>query len=303
MNKFNKNKINSVQVTDFIENTKNKKRKNIYRKKKINKINKFKNDKNIFQKIANNSLNFKPCESKYISNIYNYEDAIKYDKRSFWRIYYISLLHKQNFLNIFLLKSPLEIQSLIISLFIFNCSCDFALNALFYFNQKISEKYHYKGDYLLLYTLGNNILITIISSSSTILLSLLLNFLTNSKEEIKNIFLEEENKLKMDKNYKVKNDTKRQIYIKLLHIYKILKIKIICYIFLEYSLLLFFFYYIIAFCEVNENTQISWILDSILSVILSILSKIAISFFIALFYTIGIKYKSRLLYKLSIFLY
>ena len=236
MNKFNKNKINSVQVTDFIENTKNKKRKNIYRKKKINKINKFKNDKNIseyyilIQINANNSLNFKPYESKYILNIYNYEDAIKYDKRSFWRIYYISLLHKQNFLNIFLLKSPLEIQSLRISLFIFNCSCDFALNALFYFNQKISEKYHYKGDYLLLYTLGNNILITIISSSSTILLSLLLNFLTNSKEEIKNIFLEEENKLKMDKNYKVKNDTKRQIYIKLLHIYKILKIKIICYI-------------------------------------------------------------------------
>ena len=34
--------------------------------------------------------------------------------------------------------------------------------------------------------------------------------MTNSKEEIKNIFLEEENKLKMDKNKKVNNDTKNK---------------------------------------------------------------------------------------------
>ena len=82
-------------------------------------------------------------ESKYNLEIYSFENAILYDKRTFWRLYYICLLSQERFLNTFFLKSPLEIKSLRISLFIFNYSCDLALNSFFYSNEKISDKYHY----------------------------------------------------------------------------------------------------------------------------------------------------------------
>ena len=82
-------------------------------------------------------------ESKYNLEIYSFENAILYDKRKFWRLYYICLLSQERLLNTFFLKSPFEIKSLRISLFIFNYSCDLALNSFFYSNEKISDKYHY----------------------------------------------------------------------------------------------------------------------------------------------------------------
>ena len=45
---------------------------------------------------SNNEKNSKPPESKYILDNYNYESAIKYDNRDFWRIFYIILLSKEN---------------------------------------------------------------------------------------------------------------------------------------------------------------------------------------------------------------
>ena len=40
-----------------------------------------------------------PVESYIILDNYDYETAIKYDKRSFWRIFYIYLIAKENIIN------------------------------------------------------------------------------------------------------------------------------------------------------------------------------------------------------------
>ena len=82
----------------------------------------------------------------------------------------------------------------------------------------------------------------------------------------------------------------------------ILKIKIVCYIVFEFAILLFFFYYVTGFCIVYQKTQIDWLLDSITSVLLSILMKLFYSFFIAILYIISLKRKSKILYKIAIFL-
>ena len=116
------------------------------------------------------SSNNKPYESKYILDNYEYSSAIKYDNRTFWRIFYICLLSKENILNTFFFKSPLEIQALRLSLFLFNNSCDLAFNSLFYFQENISDKYHYEGNNLYYFTLVNNITITIFSTLSTFVL-------------------------------------------------------------------------------------------------------------------------------------
>jgi hypothetical protein len=252
---------------------------------------------------ANNSLNDKPPESKYILDNYNYEQAIKYDKRNFLRILFICLLTKENILNTFFFYSPLELQPLRLSIFIFTYSCDFALNALFYSNQNISDKYHYNGDSLYLFIFVNNMTITVFSTVFSYLLVKSLNYLTNSKESIEQLFRKEEELMRENKNYKVNNNKKKKIYINLLKIYKYMKFKIACFIIIEFVIMVFFFYYITAFCEVYKETQKSWIYDSFISFLLSIPFELLESFFITTLYTLSIKYRFKMIYKIVLFLY
>ena len=95
---------------------------------------------------------YMPEDSNQTLHNYTYEEAIKYDRRNIFRIFYIYLLSKQIIFHTFLLRSPLELFSLRFTLFIFMLSCDLALNSLFYLNDNISKKYHYAKNlfYLLL---------------------------------------------------------------------------------------------------------------------------------------------------------
>ena len=127
--------------------------------------------------------------------------------------------------------------------------------------------------------------------------------MTTSKNKIENIFNEEEKKMKLNKDYKVDTNKKKEIFDNLVKIFKFLKIKIIIYIIFDFSIMLFFFYFTTAFCEVYKNTQISWLLDSFVSAILSILFELFLSFFISFLYIYSIKFKKKYLYKISIFLY
>ena len=109
--------------------------------------------------------------------------------------------------------------------------------------------------------------------------------------------------LKTNKNYKISNKTKKNIYKKLEKIYKCLKIKILFYIIFESLIILFFFYYILAFCEVYRETQINWIIDSIISTLLSILIELFTSFVISLLYILSIKFKLKALYTIVLSIY
>ena len=318
---------NSRKITDIKKSTnirsknKNNTKKPLNPNKKKEKIN-FKKDlyslKN-YPKYSNSSIsiiklrrkddlinkklkkvNYNINESKYNLEIYSFENAILYDKRKIWRLYYICLLSKERFLNTFFLKSPLEIKSLRISLFIFNYSCDLALNSFFYSNQKISDKYHYNGNNLRLFVLVNNITISLFSTIVSIIIIKFLSVLTQSKRRINKIFNEIKNKSNQNE-LKYKDGIK--IYIERVYkIMNILKIKIVCYIVFEFSILLFFFYYVTGFCIVYQKTQIDWLLDSITSILLSILFKLLYSFFIAILYIISLKKKSKLLFKIALFL-
>ena len=275
----------------------------IYSIRKLNKENKFPGYYNLIQINANNSLKNKPPYSKFILDNYNFEEAIKYETRDFWRIYFIILLSKENILNTFFFKSPIESQPIRISIFIFNYSCDFALNALFYFNEKISDKYHYEGDSIYLFILINNMTISIFSNVVSYLLVKSLNQLTNSKEAIELLFREEEKRMRKNKDYRVDKNRKIYIFRNLLKVFKIMKIKIICYIIIEMLLMLFFIYFITAFCEVYSDTQMSLLFDSLISFILSIPIELLISFIISIMYLTAIKLKLKCLYNMVLFLY
>ena len=252
---------------------------------------------------ANNSPdNEKPPDSNYILDNYEYETAIKYESRSFWRILYIVMISKDNILNTFILKSPLESEPLRICLLIFAYTSDLALNTLFYFSDNISDKYHYTGKYLFWYTLFNNMLISVISTVLSMVIGGILNLMADSKDNIEEEFKEEEKKLRKDPKYKVSEERKAEILVKINKALKKLKIKMIFFVIIDFLILLFFFYFVTAFCEVYRNTQTSWISDAVVSVILSFPIELAIALAATIIYFLAIKYKWKYVYKLAMLL-
>ena len=149
----------------------------------------------------------------------------------------------------------------------------------------------------------NNITITIFSIVVSYLLVKSLNILTNSKRNIEILFREEEEKMRKNKKYKVDTNRKRYIFNNILKIFKCMKIKIVCYIIIEFLIMLFFLYFITAFCEVYRDTQMSLLYDVLISFILSIPIELLISFFISLLYIAAIKLQIQLLYNIALFSY
>ena len=162
--------------------------------KERGKINNFPGYYNLFHiNIKNNKTNNN--DEKYILNNFEYKKAIKYDDRSFWRISWIYLLNSEKILHTFFFKSDIEPFTLRLCFFIFNNSCNFALNAVFYFNNKISDRYQYSGDNLYLYSFINNITITITSTFISYGFMILFKWLINGRYKIEGFFIEEEKKL------------------------------------------------------------------------------------------------------------
>ena len=83
---------------------------------------------------------FIPNSSKNILNIYEFEEAKKYEKRRISRIYYIFLISKQIIMHTIFYKSPIEPLCLRLSLLITIFQFDLALNAYFYTDDKIYER-------------------------------------------------------------------------------------------------------------------------------------------------------------------
>ena len=252
---------------------------------------------------ANNIEDYYPMKSKYVLDNYDYREAITYDKRTFFRIVFIYLISKDSILNIIFFNPPLELKPLRLSIFIFTYACDIAFNALFYLSDKISEKYKYEGKNRLLFSIINNITISFVSTLVSIILIFFFQSLTQSSNKIEKIFRDEEKILKNDKTYKVEEKTKIKIEREVAKILKYLKIKIICFIIFENIIMIFFFYYVTAFCEVYQSTQISWLLDCVSSYIISLFITLGISFLFSLLYIAAIKHEKKFLYRLCLFVY
>lgn len=253
---------------------------------------------------ANNNINdYIPPSSNFNLDNYDYEEAIKYEKRTYPRIFFIFLMNTEKILNTFVYKQPLELKPLRNSMFLLNISSDIALNAIFYLSDNISEKYHYKGSSQFLFSLTNNITLSIVSSMVGFILIFFFQNLVQSTNEIKKLFQDEEDLMKKDKKYKVDKIKKKEINKKIAKILKCLKIKIIIFFVLEFILQLFFLYYITVFCSIYKSTQISWIFDIINSYFFSFLVSLGVSFIFSIIYVVAYKYKIKILYNITILVY
>ena len=241
-------------------------------------------------------------KSYRVLNNYTFEEAIKYDKRDLCEIFFIYLNSKQAVFHAFFYKSPLELFSLRLCLLFFIFSCDLALNAFFYFNDNISKKYHYAKN-LFLFTFNNNITVILLSTFTGFILLTLFIKLSNSTNAMREVFQNEEEKIKKQKNYKVSEARKIEIKNEIDKIFRNYKIKIIVLLIVELLFMIFFWYYVTIFCHVYKSTQTSWILDSFLSILSRIIIDALICLGLAKLYRIGVDSNIQCIYKFSMFLY
>ena len=117
------------------------------------------------------------------------------------------------------------------------------------------------------------------------------------------IFKKEERKLRKNKDYKVNKKTKKEILDELIHNFNKLKCKIIIFFISEFTIMMFFYFFVTAFCEVYKCTQINWIEDFFSSFAISFAAGILEAFMLSIFYIISLKYRSKILYKITIFIY
>ena len=127
--------------------------------------------------------------------------------------------------------------------------------------------------------------------------------LSNPENNIRDIFQVEEEKIKKNKKYIVTNEIKREIIAEIEKVLKRHKIKVVALIAIEFSLSLFFWYYVTAFCHVYSNTQISWIFDGFLSVISRMIIEILICLGFAKLYRMAVASNIHCLYKFILFFY
>ena len=81
------------------------------------------------------------------------------------------------------------------------------------------------------------------------------------------------------------------------------KIKVIILTIIEVLLMLFFCYYVTAFCHVYSSTQLSWLLDSLLSILSRLVIEILISLGFAKLYRIAVESNTHCIYKFVLFFY
>jgi len=155
----------------------------------------------------------------------------------------------------------------------------------------------------LLFAFSNNILFILLSTLIGFILLTLFIKLSNSTNDIREVFKKEEEKLKKDKNYIVTDKRKIEIQKEIENILKNYKIKVIIFIIIEMILMNFFWYYVTAFCHVYSSTQTSWLWDSFLSMLSRIIIDLLFSLFFAKIYRIAVESNSSCLYKISLFFY
>ena len=169
-------------------------------------------------------------------------------------------------------------------------------------NDNISKKYHYaKG--LFLFTFSNNLTIILLSTLLSFILVSLVSKLSNSTNAIRKVFRNEEEKIKANNKYKISEKRKEEIFFEIEKILKIFKIKIFILIIIEIVLILFFWYFVTAFCHVFSNTQTSWLLDSFLSFISRIIIELLFALIFAKLYIISVESNCYCLYRVLLSIY
>ena len=218
------------------------------------------------------------------------------------QIFYILLLSKDIVFHTFLLGSPFESLSVLISLLIFTVANDLFFNCLLYTNENISKRFKTKMSifpftfkYNMGYIFGSLIIVYVII--------FFICYLLNLSTKIVEVFKNEEKKIRSDKNYIVKDERKAEIEQEIKKILETQSKKNIAFFVIEILFMLIYWYYVTAFCHVFTNTQTTLILDTFFSIVFRFILDFLLCSAFSILYKIAVNNKSEKLYKFMMFIY
>ena len=251
------------------------KKKNL-KNKKNSKI--FTKDKLILNGENKNKL------TNFELNDLDYFQAIKLDKRTFCQIYWSIL--KREHLILFTFLSPNDYNLIYVKfarLFFLICQ-DMAMNIIFFSDNSMHKLYANYGKYDFIQQIPQIIYSIVVSQIIEVFICYL---------NLTDIYF-----------YKVKKIINKKVNKnKILGILRCIKIKLFVFFTFTFILFLFYWYFISSFCAVYQNTQITFIKDSISSFLTGLLYPFAFYLFPPILRIIALKdaSKKRLkcIYKLS----
>ena len=248
---FNKSKNESIYESTILSGGNSKTKKKIKKMKSKFPLN-----------VELNKKMFKYNDEEI--NLMEYEEAIKIDKRGFIKYYFSLLRKKQIIIFTFISKKDYNIWIVKYALFLISFSLYFIVNAFFFIDDTIHHIHKDNGNYNIVFQIPQ------------IVYSFLISFFCNLI--IKTLALSEKNLIDIKKD--TKNLENNNEYVNL---YNYLKKKIIIFFIVGFCFLLFFWYYISAFCAVYKNTQIIYLKDCSISLCLSMMYPFLINLFPGLF--------------------
>ena len=203
--------------------------------------------------------------------------AIVVDKRNIFQILKEKIMDKMEIIDIFMSR---EIKELYLSKYFLFLLIDVTMTALLFSDSVITHKFHNNGK------LDNIVTLTLTISSN--LLSLLL-------EHYISLLVRYEEVMEQIKEIK-----QEYVFLKVCkRFYKILIIQIIAFFIISICFILFCIYYLVIFCKIYSQTQISLIKAYFVSLLEGIVTNIIIAIVISGSRIYGIKYKNKYIYNTS----
>ena len=231
-----------------------------------------------------NQIIFEENNKKGIIQVYNfneeeinslsYEEAIKYDKRTFIQYYFSILKYKHPIFFTFFSKNDYNILIIKLTLFLFSFSLYFSANALFFTDDTMHKIFETQGNIVLFFHKLNIIYSSLIST----LITLLIKLLALSSKDILKI-----KKIK-NRNLALTNSVK---------LIKTLNCRFSIYYIISFIFLIFFWYFISAFCAVYKNTQILLLRNTLFSYLISLLYPLALNLIPAFLRIMSLRDKSH----------
>ena len=181
----------------------------------------------------------------------DYEEAKKYDKRTFFQYYWSYLKQNHLIFFTFLPNSDYNIIYAKIGLFIVSFGLFFTINGFFFSDETMHKLYEDKGIFDIIFQIPQILYSSIVSS--------IIDYI------LKNLSLSENKILELKSEITEQNLDFTSSQTKANQIQKNLKIKLIIFFVLSTLLMLFFWYFISCFCGVYITTQIILINDTLMS--------------------------------------
>ena len=219
----------------------------------------------------------------------DFEEALEEDKRHFGRMMLDVIIVKQIIIRTIAEKNTFFPLALRVVLFLISITVYLFLNAILFTDTYISKRFKYEKEITILYILTQELSKCIYAIMFGIIVARLLQFLTSSDKEFRKL------KKKAGSMEEFQNSFK----------------KIVTDVKLKHSLLFVIFiigniacwYYITIFCTVYTNSQIAWLESSGITIGISLIFPILLSFPIVILRTIALKSKISIIYTICGLLY